>query len=257
MIDSHCHLDFAAFDSDRDAVLQHCEQLGINVIVSPGTQQSAWPQQIALCQQQQGKLPSLRFALGCHPYFLNSFQSGHLDQLKKLLRQHRSQVVAVGEIGIDQAIDIPLEQQIEVFEQQLNIAQELALPVIIHHRRSHHLILQSIKRCQFEYGGVIHAFSGSQQQADAYFNAGFKLGVGGVISYPRATKTRQTVSAIPLSQIVLETDAPDMPLYGRQGQRNNPQQIANIVAVLGELRAESTAEIIRVTDQNCQQLFNL
>ncbi|WP_416307780.1 TatD family hydrolase [Neptunicella sp. SCSIO 80796] len=255
MIDSHCHLDFATFDQDRDAILQRCAEAGLTDIVIPGTQQQLWTKQIALCQRQQQNSPALKFALGLHPYFLDSFQTEHLGQLKLLLEQHLSTAVAVGEMGIDQAIDIPLELQISVFEQQLEIASQLSLPVIVHHRRSHHLIQQSVKRCQFKQGGVIHAFSGSLQQAEAYIESGFKLGIGGVITYPRAAKTRKTVSKLPLDSILLETDAPDMPISGRQGQRNSPEFLPEILDSLVELRSESRAEIERITDQNCQQLF--
>ncbi|WJG10496.1 TatD family hydrolase [Aliiglaciecola sp. LCG003] len=255
MIDSHCHLDFAAFDRDRNAVMQRSQSLGISDIIIPGTQASQWPNLIALCEQHT----NLHFALGLHPYFLQSASDNDLDVLQHLLSQQAKKVVAVGEIGLDffEKTEAVKKRQLHFFEQQLHIAQQHHLPVILHHRNSHNALIQSIKHCKFGYGGVIHAFSGSYQQACTYIELGFKLGVGGTITYERASKTRDVIKRIPLSTILLETDAPDMPLFGAQGERNSPEYLPQIAKVIASLKGIDIEQVSLQTDQNVQQLFGI
>ncbi|MGS2721893.1 TatD family hydrolase [Paraglaciecola aestuariivivens] len=248
LIDSHCHLDFSCFDQDRADILRSCQQANISTIVLPGTQASGWAGQIALASQYA----QIKFALGLHPYFLAQYSAEHLTLLAALLDDYKSQVVALGEIGLDGAIDVNWQLQEDVFIKQLNLAQDLALPVILHHRRSHNQLLRLIKQQKFSQGGIVHAFSGSKEQAMSYLELGFKIGVGGGITYPRANKTRTTVANLPLSSLVLETDAPDMPLYGKQGQRNSPENLPIILAALCELRAEPKAQIQTALLKNVQ-----
>jgi TatD DNase family protein len=212
LIDSHCHIDFCCFDHDRNDVLNSCKKLAIDTIVIPGTEASQWQKQIDLCHLY----PQLRFALGLHPYFLKSFESLHLVELSQLLNQFQDKVLAVGEIGLDTHIDVDWKLQLQVFEQQLLIAEERMLPVILHHRNSHNELIRTLKAKKFTQGGIVHAFSGSMEVAKTYIDLGFKIGVGGGITYSRASKTRNTLTQLPINCLVLETDAPDMPLMGKQ-----------------------------------------
>ncbi|WP_102795678.1 TatD family hydrolase [Bowmanella denitrificans] len=253
MIDSHCHLDFSDFDHDRQVQIAQARQHGVTDIVIPGVSAAQWPKLITLCQANS----HLHFALGLHPYFLADFQSEHLEQLDGLLQEYAGQVVAVGEIGIDLVIDADAGLQEQVFMAQLKLAEKHQLPVIIHHRKSHHLILHCLKTVRFTQGGVIHAYSGSKQQAQAYIGQGFKLGVGGTITYPRARKTRQAISQVPLEALLLETDSPDMPMSGRQGARNSPVYLSQVLDSLVALRQESRQQLERQTEQNTRQLFKL
>lgn len=240
MIDSHCHLDFSCFDHDRVEVLSRCKKLTVDTIVVPGTQASQWQRQIELCDLH----PQLRFALGLHPYFLTHFEPAHLVQLNNLLNQYKSKVLALGEIGLDSHIDVDWKLQVQVFEQQLTIAKEHLLPVILHHRNSHNQLIRILKMNKFAQGGIVHAFSGSLQEAHTYLDLGFKIGVGGGITYSRANKTRKTIAQLPLSCLVLETDAPDMPLMGRQGKRNSPEYLPEILTSLLTLRNETKQQIL-------------
>ncbi|MCF2946554.1 TatD family hydrolase [Paraglaciecola aquimarina] len=255
-IDSHCHLDFSCFDTDRQEILKSCTKLGIGTIVLPGTQAAHWQNQIDLVESfsqqnfSQQKLPQLKFALGLHPYFLSGYQDKHLIRLKSLLQQHQDKVVALGEIGLDAAIELDWQTQLNIFIKQLNLAKELSLPIILHHRKTHNELIQTIKNHDFKCGGIVHAFSGSFQQALTYIELGFKLGVGGGITYHRAHKTRQTISQLPISSLVLETDAPDMPLSGKQGSRNTPQNLVEIFNCLVKLRTESPEEIKQAIYKN-------
>lgn len=253
MIDSHCHLDLAAFDADREGVLAASYSAGVRFILTPGTQASAWPKQIQLCQQHA----MLGMALGLHPYFLQDFNDQHLDLLNSTLAAHRDQVLAVGEIGLDFAIEQDAALQRRVFVAQLTIANDVGLPVVLHHRRSHNELIRLLKRHPVARGGVVHAFAGSSQEAHQYIGMGFKLGIDGTITYPRAIKTRNTVAALPLDSLLLETDAPDMPMSGRQGKRNSPEYLPQVVEALAALRDQSEAEIIAQTSRNFYALFGV
>lgn len=212
----------------------------------PGTQANTWNGLLQLSQQYSALKP----ALGLHPYFLQKFADSDFVLLAQLLEQFSDNITAVGEIGLDYALDISHELQMTVFTKQLAIANDFSLPVILHHRRSHNDLIKTLKQQRFLGGGIVHAFSGSLHEATTYIELGFKLGVGGVITYPRASKTREVVRQIPLSSIVLETDAPDMPPMGKQGLRNNPQNLLLVLDELCRLRPESRAEIITQCGQN-------
>ena len=253
MIDSHCHLDFKQFDADRTELLKQAQALGIAKILIPGTQACAWPKQIQLCSENS----QLEYALGLHPYFLAEYQPEHLTALRDLLEAHQQDVVAVGEIGLDFAIKQDRHVQRGGFEQQLSLASEFGLPVILHQRKSHHEMIRLLKKHKFKSGGVVHGFSGSYQQAMDYVELDFKLGIGGTITYPRAKKTIDAISKVPLSSLLLETDAPDMPVCGQQGHRNSPLNLVHILESLTTIRPESRAELEQATDLNFAALFRV
>lgn len=255
MIDSHCHLDFSVFDDERDHILKQCQRVGIQRIIIPGVSAQQWPSLILLCQAR----PLLEFALGIHPCFIDQADDAHIAQLENTLAEHRSSVIAVGEIGLDFHLedDAQHQKQQRIFEHQLSIASNHALPVILHQRQSHNEIIRILKQSKFAYGGVLHAFSGSYQQAKTYIDMGFKLGIGGTITYPRGAKTRDVIKRISLQHIVLETDAPDMPLYGQQGQVNSPVNLPLIAKCVARTTETSLEEVVAVTDQNVLSLFGL
>lgn len=251
LIDSHCHLDFADFDTDRDAVLERCLQSGIHKIVVPGVTVTKWPRQIALCQQY----PQLALALGCHPMFMAEHPDNAVQQLAHAIEQHKP--VAIGEIGLDFYLpNFDSQQQISLFEAQLDLAEKNALPVILHVRKAHDQVLKLLRKKTLP-GGIVHAFSGSAQQAEHYRRLNFLLGIGGALTYPRAQRLQRLFTKLPLSQIVLETDAPDMPLHGYQGQRNSPENIPIILEKLSQLRGETVEHIAAATSANCQQLLSI
>ncbi len=245
LIDSHCHLDFAQFDADRDAVLAHCQQLGVNNIIVPAVTAGAWHKLLSVCQSSA----MLHFALGLHPLFMDEHQAEHLQQLEVQIKNH--QPIAIGEIGLDFYLpNHDKDAQISLFRLQLKLAQQTDLPVLLHVRKAHDQILQCLKQIPVK-GGIVHAFNGSLQQAEQYMELGFVFGVGGTITYDRATRLRQLIRELPLSSLVLETDAPDMPLSGQQEQANTPENIPKILDVLAELRTEDRQTIASVTTSNC------
>lgn len=246
LIDSHCHLDFSDFDSDRQDIIKQCISSSIDTIIIPGTQVSSWQNLLELVTQH----PQLKAALGLHPYFLTNYNSQDFIRLRRCVVEHQKHIVAIGEIGLDFACDIDRVLQLSVFSQQLEIADEFALPIILHHRRSHNEIIKQLKHQKFRQGGIVHAFSGSLYEANTYIEMGFKLGIGGIITYPRAQKTRMVVSQVPLTSLVLETDAPDMPPMGKQGQRNTPLNLLMVLNELVSLREEDKDLIISQCRQN-------
>lgn len=251
MIDSHCHLDLPEFEPDWQDVLHRALENGVQRILLPGTTQAGWQRQHKMAAEHE----QLDFAFGWHPYFFPDNPKQAINALREWLQATTIAPLAIGEIGIDGAVETPVDEQQTFFEAQLQLANEWQLPVILHHRRSHHLLLESLKRCRFQHGGVVHAFSGSEQVAQQYIEAGFKLGIGGTITYSRAQKTRQTVAGIPLDHLLLETDAPDMPMAGRQGVRNEPQFIGEVANTLAELKGVTLAEVAERTSANYFDLF--
>lgn len=251
MIDSHCHLDFDVFDSQRIEILHQSAAAGVSRILIPGTQSHRWQKIVDLCEQHA----QLSFALGLHPYFLNTFSEADLQRLSDQVKKYRSRMLAIGEIGLDFYIEQDKSLQQYVFEAQLDIAIDQQLPVIIHHRKSHNQLIRTLKSKPLKRGGVIHAFSGSLSEATQYLEMGFLLGVGGTITYSRAVKTRNAISQLPLEGILLETDAPDMPMEGRQGQINRPDYLPRVLDELASMRVESAEDIELQTDANFKRLF--
>tara|TARA_R110002167_G_scaffold1878_5_gene9282 strand:- start:6180 stop:6974 length:795 start_codon:yes stop_codon:yes gene_type:complete len=254
LCDTHCHLDFSEFDACREQLLRRCVALNIRAILVPGVVAAHWPRLLQLCRT--GTLPELllRPALGLHPCFMDQHDAHHLAQLERLLCQHK--VAAVGEIGLDFWLpDADREAQIELFTQQLELAKKFRLPVLLHARKSHDQIVQLLGSSKFDCGGIVHAFSGSLQQAEQYLRLGFKLGVGGAVTYPRAKRLQRIVQQLGAGHWVLETDAPDMPLSGRQGQVNRPDYLPEIFAVLLGLLGAGAEELSATLWSNSESVL--
>ncbi|QUM83544.1 TatD family hydrolase [Moritella sp. 28] len=250
LIDSHCHLDFVDFNTDLMAVLDRARDKGVRHFLVPGTGAKNWQAVLALANQHEGVYP----ALGIHPYFLADFDYSHLQLLGAHLAAEKG-IVAVGEFGLDKAVGFPFEQQLQICKQQLLLAKHYDLPVILHCRKAHNELIQLLQLVKLPRGGVLHGFSGSSQLGMQYIKLGFKLGIGGVITYPRAIKTRQAVSELPLTSLLLETDSPDMPILGYQGQRNEPANITEVLQTLTKLRRETEELIAKASFSSFVELF--
>ncbi|HET8808161.1 MAG TPA: TatD family hydrolase [Methylophaga sp.] len=249
LIDSHCHLDFDDFDTDREQIINHCQQFGLTHIIVPAVTCERWPQLIQICQQS----PILHYALGCHPMFMDQHPEDALSQLDTAIHQFKP--IAVGEVGLDFFLPGHNKQaQLALFTGQLKLAEKYQLPVILHVRKAHDDVLKLLRQIPLK-GGIVHAFSGSRQQAQQYQALGFLLGIGGALTYPRAQRLQGLFSELPLSQIALETDAPDMPFCGHQGERNSPEYIPLVVEKLAELRGATMVEIAVQTSANVRTLF--
>jgi TatD DNase family protein len=251
LIDSHCHLDVAAFDADRQAVLDRARNHAVVGMVVPGIQASGWKALLALCNEEAGLYP----ALGLHPVFLEQHQPADLRLLEtELAAQHP---VAVGEIGLDFHVDgLDHERQQQLFEAQLVIASAAGLPVILHVRKAHDQVLATLRRVRVR-GGICHAFNGSLQQASQYSDLGFRFGFGGMLTFERSSRLRALARALPLEAMVLETDAPDMTVFQHHGERNSPEYLPYCLAALATLRDADPEEVARVTTANVREVLSL
>lgn len=255
LIDSHCHLDFPQFDPVLQQVLEQAVNLGVRRFVLAGVSQETWPRLWQCTTQYESCFASL----GLHPYFLTQHQPQHLHNLEQWLDKHRQQskLCAIGEIGLDYQLQ---NQQRDIqqyyFEQQLKLAQQFDLPVIVHVRKAHAQCIATLKRITPQRGGIIHAFNGSLEQAAEYQKLGFLLGIGGAYSWPNARKLRALLPRLPLAQLALETDSPHMAPAFIHGQRNSPQHLPQLCRLLAEdiLQIPAT-ELARQTTANLCQLL--
>ncbi|SFN19092.1 TatD DNase family protein [Izhakiella capsodis] len=252
-VDTHCHFDFPPFSGNEAHSLQRAAAAGIEKIIVPATGAARFNGVLKLADAW----PPLYAALGMHPVFIDTHrEDDDLAVLADLLHQRLPKLVAIGEIGLDLFIPQPqFERQLALLDAQLRLARDYDLPVILHSRRAHDKLAQRLRRICLGRGGVIHGFAGSLVQARAFIALGYKIGVGGTITWPRASKTRQTIAQLPLSSLLLETDAPDMPLQGYQGQLNRPERLADVWRVLCELRSESPQLIAETIRANTRALF--
>jgi TatD DNase family protein len=260
LFDSHCHFDFEIFDHDRELVWQTCNQSGIRCLLIPGVAPDQWKIAADIVRAHAG----IFIGVGLHPWWLNKSLSlditeSYLAALKRDLNENISleRCVAIGECGLDAFIQTPLRLQQQVLAVHLQLASETSLPLIIHCRKAHNELLAQLQKYKLPAGGVIHAFSGSYELAMRYWLMGFRLGIGGTITYERANKTRDAVKRLPLESILLETDAPDMPLQGKQGKRNSPECILDIAQTLADIRSEPLEKIAAQTTLNSQTLFKI
>jgi len=251
IIDSHCHIDFDVFDADRQQVLQRAADAHVEKIIVPGVMQSRW-QKITDCCNQYTELYA---CYGLHPYFLAQHNKQHLNDLKKIIDTHKP--IAIGECGLDFFLkDLNIETQQFYFEQQLDMALEFNLPVVIHARKSTEVVINAIKK-RHALRGMIHSFSGSYEQAIELIKLGFYLSFGGPITYEKSTRLRKLVSQLPLDSLLIETDAPDQPVASAAGSRNEPAFIIEVVQHMAELHNTSTDEIANISSNNVIELFNL
>ncbi|MBL8298983.1 MAG: TatD family hydrolase [Rhodanobacteraceae bacterium] len=251
LIDSHCHLDSAEFDPDRDAVVARARAAGITGQVIPAIRAEDWPALAALC----ARTPGLHAAFGMHPLYLAEHRDEHLVLLRERLAQ--GPAVAVGECGLDYfAPGLAVDAQRHFFHAQLALARAFGLPVIVHARRAVEEVIHTLRGYP-GVCGVVHSYSGSEEQANQLWKMGFMLGIGGPLSYSRAHRLRRIVAAMPLEFLLLESDAPDQPLATQRGARNEPSSVALVLEEITALRTESREVIAAATTANARRLFRL
>lgn len=251
LIDSHCHLDAPEFAHDRAQVLARAQAAGVTRQIVPAVARRGFEMLRALC----ATLPGLYPAYGLHPMYLDEHRPPHLDELAEWIARERP--VAVGECGLDHFVEgLDPERQRTYFERQLELARDADLPVIVHARRAVDAVIASIRRIG-RLRGVVHSFSGSAEQAAQLWKLGFLLGFGGPITYDRARRLRAIVAAMPLEQLLIETDAPDQPLADHRGERNEPARLPEVLHCAALLRGEPVDVIAAATTRNAERLFGL
>lgn len=251
LIDTHCHIDVADFEPDRVQVLQRAKERGVGRIVVPAIDAASWDRLLSVCREHGQLLP----ALGLHPVYMERHR---LEDIKALEEQvARERPVAIGEIGLDFFIDNPDRRgQERLLEAQLCVARDAGLPVLLHIRKAHDHVLKLLRRVR-PPGGICHAFNGSLQQAEQFIDLGFRLGFGGVITFDRARKIRALAAELPITALVLETDAPDLPPASHRNERNSPEYLPEVVDVLAGLRGEDPAHIAARTTANAREVLGL
>jgi len=252
-IDTHCHLDAAEFTADRAAVAARAAATGVGQIVVPAVAAGNFAD-VAACSEH---FAVVRVAYGIHPLYVDGASAADLLALRERLARELDgprPPVAVGEIGLDFFVPgADVARQTHFFVEQLKIARDFALPVLLHVRRAQDAVLAALRRvggrgqASALAGGIAHAFNGSRQQAEAFIDLGFSLGFGGAMTWPRARRIRELAATLPLPAIVLETDSPDMPPEFVGRGRNEPAHLPRIAATLAELRGMPLAAVAAAT----------
>jgi TatD DNase family protein len=256
-IDTHCHLDAAEFDADRERVIARATAAGVTRLVLPAVAAASFDGVRRLAHDH-----GFAYALGLHPLYVDGAADDDLTRLRETLAAWRQdpRLVAVGEIGLDHFVaGLDRERQARFYAAQLVLAREFDLPVILHVRRSADDLLKYLRRTPVA-GGIAHAFNGSAQQAQAFVDLGFKLGFGGALTFERALRIRHLAETLPETALVLETDAPDIPpqwLYRSaearargETARNEPAELPRIAAALAALRGWTLERTAAVTGAN-------
>ena len=252
LFDSHAHLDASEFDADRGAVLAAARAAGVREMLVPAIAAAGWEPLRALCDSESGLHP----AYGLHPLYLPQHRDEHLIALRDWLREHRA--AAVGECGLDfHERSLDRERQLHFMREQLRIAREFDLPLVLHARGAFEQVILELRRFDGALRGVVHSFSGSAEQARRLWEMGFLIGIGGPVTYERAHRLRRTVAEMPIGFLLLETDAPDQPDAAHRGRRNEPARLLEVLRCVAKLRDQSEAELAYATTANARKLFAL
>lgn len=249
-IDTHCHLDAAEFGDGQAVLVEAAQAAGVGRIAVPSVACTNFETVRKLC----GQFPACSPAYGIHPMYADNARQEDLPALREYLA--RPDTVAIGEIGLDFFIGhFDRARQEYFFVEQLKLAHEFDLPVLLHIRRAQDTILKHLRQIKVR-GGIAHAFNGSRQQADEFIRLGFKLGFGGAMTYSRATRLRELAATLPPESIVLETDAPDIPpAFLQAGKPNKPEYLPRIAQTLAELRGMPLGEIAHITTENAYSVL--
>ncbi len=251
LIDSHCHLDDDRLDASRDAVIARAAAVGVERMIVPATTANRWDKLKQICTAADALYP----AYGLHPWYVEQHQQIHLRELDEWLE--REQPVALGECGLDfyqSRVDERWQKQL--FSEQLQLARNHDLPVIVHARKSLDDIIALLRR-QGEMRGVVHSFSGSEQQARQLYDLGFRIGIAATLGFERARRLRGVVAAMPDDALLLESDAPDQPGAGHRGQLNEPAFIVEHLQVMAELRDIEVDALALQLNRNAEVLFGI
>ncbi len=251
LIDSHAHLEMKEFDYDREEVIKRARQAGVGFVITVGTNLMLSRKAVELAERHE----NIYATVGIHPHDVAKTDKRTYEALKELA--HKPKVVAYGEIGLDFFRNIsPQEKQIDLFGRQLELAKELQLPVIIHDRDAHEQTLRIVGASGVRRG-VFHCFSGDYDMAKQCLDLGFYISVPGVVTYDKAKTVQDVVRHVPLSSILLETDAPYLAPVPHRGKRNEPSFIIHTAKKVAEIKGVSLEEVADATTRNAKSLFRI
>lgn len=252
LVDSHAHLELEDFDEDREQVLNRAREAGVGLIVTVGINLADCRRAVALTEQ----FDEVYAAVGIHPHDVKEIGHDTYDQLGELAR--REKVVAYGEIGLDFFRNYaPREMQMRCFGEQLDLAQSLDLPVIIHDRQAHRETVELLKVWKGRKRGIIHCFSGDYNLARQCLDLGFYISIPGTVTYPKAEEIRDVVKRVPLSVLLVETDSPFLAPQNHRGKRNEPAYVVGAAEKIAEIKGVSRLEVEAATTDNAREVFAL
>lgn len=255
--DSHCHFDFAEFDEVREDLVPQLVSNQCGGLVVPGVNTDNWDKLFEL-KKQYPKF--MHIALGLHPYFMEQHHHDDILKLEEFLNECASDIVAIGEIGLDfyqagLASELDRDRQLMYFSEQLQLAKNHKLPLIVHSRKAHDEVAKVLRITKFPYGGIVHGFSGSLQQAKVYSDLGFVVGLGGALTHDRAKAMQKLVASLSSDQYVLETDAPDMRPSFALDEANSPLNLPKIIQHIAEIRGESELKVRQDSTANLYRVL--
>lgn len=249
MIDTHVHLCDKRFDKDRQQVFDRAHHVGVTHMVEIAYEPGIWEKGFALAAQH----PNVHLAVGVHPNSAGKVGMEHLPALREHARHPR--VVAIGEIGLDTYRDYaPMDAQVAWFQAQIELANEVGLPVVIHQRSEFERTMTMLESTRVEAGGVLHCFDDGVAAMERAQALGFKLGLGGVLTYDRP-ELHEAVRRAPEGMLVLETDAPYLEPEPRSLRRNEPSLLTRVIAKLCDLRGWTPQQALEITRANSRDLF--
>ena len=258
MIDTHIHIDEEAYAADREEVIARQREAGVEAMIVPGVNARSIDGILDICRRHKGFCFP---ALGFHPQDVKEDWQEQWAIIEKAIREHRDELVAIGEIGFDYYWDTTYkEAQREVLQRQLDLAKELNLPVMIHNREATEdtlkILKSQIEDCRFAHPlrGVVHCFNGSKEVAKQILDLGMYLGIGGVLTFKNC-KLFETLEVVPLDRIVLETDGPYLAPTPHRGERNESRLMIFVVQRLAQIYEKTPEEVIAQTTKNARALF--
>lgn len=249
IFDAHAHYDDKWFDDDRSALLSSLPQNGVSYVVNAAVDLETAETAISYAETY----PHVYACAGIHPENLEGLPADYLERIKELLKHPR--VVALGEIGLDYHWDIPRDVQNRVFEEQLLLARELDVPVVIHDREAHGDVMELVRKYQPK--GLMHCYSGSVEMLKEVLKLGMSISLGGTVTFKNARVPVEVAAAVPLDRLLLETDAPYLSPVPYRGKRNDSTHIAYTAARIAEIRGMDAQELINITTENAKRLYGI
>jgi TatD DNase family protein len=258
--DTHCHLDAPELKEDLSLVLARAAEQGVTGILIPAVQVKDFERVIEIVEKWQGLIPRICFTLGVHPLYTNEAVETDVQRVRVAVEKYlyHPRFVGVGEIGLDYFVnDLDDQKQEWFFEEQLKIARDFQLPIVMHVRKSHDQLLKRLRNIPVS-GGIAHAFNGSFVQAQHFLDLNFVLGFGGTITYDRALQIKRLAQGFPEQSYVLETDSPDIPpswLMDQESRRNEPVHLPRIAEIFANTRGMSLSQCAEMNFQNASRVL--
>lgn len=253
LIDSHAHLDDKRFNKDRAKVIKNLKENDIDIVINPGADFLSSVKSVSLAE----KYDNVYAAVGIHPHDAKSMDENTINLLRDIAKNDK--VIAIGEIGLDYHYDnSPRDIQKKRFREQIRLAKELKLPIIVHDREAHKDTYDIISQ-EWEDGltGVLHSFSSSTEMAKKYIDMGFYISFSGPVTFKNAKQPKTVAKEIPLDHILVETDSPYLTPEPHRGKRNEPLNVRYVAGKIAELKGLTFEEVARKTSENTKKLFNI